>query len=94
MYQRMEKLANSDIIIEKKYNGYTRGTDYKLSLHVLFTVGEHIANVPDTYVAATLIEELRRFVNSSGLEDVVIKKLEEPEVPQSTFNPENWEYYA
>lgn len=89
MYQRMEKLANSDIIIEKKYNGYARGTDYKLSLYVLFSVEEYMANIPDPYVAATLVEELRRFVNSSNLEDVVIKKLEEPEVPQPTFNPEN-----
>ena len=89
MYQRMEKLANSDIIIKKKYNGYTRGTDYKLSLHVLFTASEYMDNIPDPYIAATLVEELRRFVNSSNLEDVVIEKLEEPETPQPTFNPEN-----
>ena len=80
MYQRMEKLANSDIIIEKKYNGYTRGTDYKLTLHVLLNVSEQMSHIPDNYIAATLLEELRRFVNSSNLEDVVIEKLEEPEV--------------
>lgn len=68
----MHKSSNSDIIVRKWFDPLTLTNKYLLEIKVLH---KNECDIPDDYVAAIMMEELRRVVNSSTLEQVVFQNL-------------------
>lgn len=68
----MHKSPDSDIIVRKWFDTSALTNKYLLEIKVLH---ENERDIPDDYVAVMLMEELRRAVNSSTLEQVVFQNL-------------------
>lgn len=68
----MKSPASSDIFIRKFKNNWNCTTDYLIDLRAKLCINTEYS-MPEDYIAATLLEEIRRCVNESSLENVVLQ---------------------